>query len=213
MATLVRAPRETASWLWDFDDSVTPGLEAALTTAAQMSAVLLEHDLLEPSALEWGWFIPSLGGMAATTRIPIQGPLDDPGLPEHIRNMRPAGYAEATPGDILVSGSGTWFDADGKQHREHRLVELTVSPDPLDLSAQVAVFHDIWGKFDFKGRPHQQVYERNAPRLKSALQSLEALLGVAADPGEPTYFGSAEGYGIKDPDLIQGRGPDLTDLI
>ncbi|WP_326605047.1 hypothetical protein OG930_22890 [Streptomyces sp. NBC_01799] len=79
-----------------------------------MSAVLREHDLLEASALDWGWFISSPGGMAATTRIPVQGPLDDPELPLRLRSMRPAGFAGAEAGDILVSGSGIWLDADGK---------------------------------------------------------------------------------------------------
>ncbi|WP_392668305.1 hypothetical protein [Streptomyces sp. LN785] len=213
MSTLLRAPRECASWAWDLDEYAAPGLESALTTAERMSAVLREHDLLEASALEWGWFIPSLGGMAATTRIPVQGPLDDPKLPLRLRSMRPVDFVEAEPGDILLSGSGIWFDADGKPRHEHRLVELTVSPEPLGLSAEVAVFHDIWGRFDFRGLPHPEVHQRNAPRLAAALQALDALLGVAAEPGEPTYFGTADGYGIKTPDVIGGRGPDLTDLL
>jgi hypothetical protein len=213
MSTLMRAPRECASWFWDLDESATPGLEAALATAARMSAVLLEHHLLEPSALEWGWFIPQLGGMAATTRIPLQGPLDDAGLPQRVRDMRPAAFPDAELGDILISGSGSWLDTEGSRHSEHRLVELSVSPEPLGLSAEVAVFHDIWSPFDFKGFPHPEVHERNAPRLAAALQSLDVLLGVAAEPGEPTYFGSADGYGVKVPDVIDGRGPDLTDKL
>ena len=127
--------------------------------------------------------------------------------------MRPAGFAEAEAGDILVSGSGIWLDADGKPRHEHRLVALTVSPESLGLSAEVAVFHDIWGQFDYRGLPHPEIHQRNAPRLAAALQALDALLGVAAEPGEPTYFGTADGYGIKVPDVIGGRGPDLTDLI
>ncbi|MEU9148719.1 hypothetical protein [Streptomyces sp. NPDC048349] len=39
------------------------------------------------------------------------------------------------------------------------------------------------------------------------------MLGVAAEPGEPTYYGRAEGYGLKAPDIIDGRGPDLTDTV
>jgi hypothetical protein len=57
------------------------------------------------------------------------------------------------------------------------------------------------------------VYEHNAPRLAAALRRLDDVLGVAAEPGEPTYFGVAEGYGIKAPDIIDGLGPDLTDLM
>ncbi|WP_307714450.1 hypothetical protein [Streptomyces sp. V4I23] len=41
---------------------------------------------------------------------------------------------------------------------------------------------------------------------------MDGLLTVAAGPGEPTCFGTAEGHGIKAPDIIDGLGPDLTDL-
>ncbi|WP_254709411.1 hypothetical protein [Streptomyces lunaelactis] len=115
---------------------------------------------------------------------------------------------------ILEPGSlETRLDAEGKHHREHRLVELTVSPDSIGLSAEAAVFHDIWGEFDFRGYPHPDVRKRNAPRLAAALQALDSLLGVAAESGEATYFGRAEGYGIQVPDVLDGRGPDLTDLL
>jgi hypothetical protein len=36
---------------------------------------------------------------------------------------------------------------------------------------------------------------------------------VAPEPGDATYFGRAEGYGIEMPDLIDGKGPDLTDRL
>jgi hypothetical protein len=42
---------------------------------------------------------------------------------------------------------------------------------------------------------------------------LEELLGVVAEPGEPTYFGRAVGYGVMEPEVVDGRGPDLTDQI
>ncbi|MDX2908665.1 hypothetical protein [Streptomyces griseiscabiei] len=60
---------------------------------------------------------------------------------------------------------------------------------------------------------HRLVELLNAPRLSAALRSLDTFLGVPAEPGDPTYFGSAEGHGIKRPDVIDGRGPDLTDLL
>ena len=74
------------------------------------------------------------------------------------------------------------------------------------------MFHDIWGCCDFRGTQHPKVQKRNAPRLAAALQELESLLGTAAQQGDPTYFGQAEGYGIETPDLIDGRRPDLTDM-
>jgi hypothetical protein len=98
-------------------------------------------------------------------------------------------------------------------HCERDLVVLAVSPDSRHLWAEVAVFHDVWGYFDFAGTPHPDVQERNAPRLAAALRALDSLLGVVAEQGDPTYFGRAEGYGVETPDAIDGRGPDLTDLL
>ncbi|WP_326592241.1 hypothetical protein [Streptomyces sp. NBC_01294] len=37
------------------------------------------------------------------------------------------------------------------------------------------------------------------------------MLGAAAEAGEPTYYGRAEGCGLETPDLIDGHGQDLTD--
>ncbi|WP_234320889.1 hypothetical protein [Streptomyces katrae] len=85
-----------------------------------------------------------------------------------------------------------------------------VSPDEIGPWAELSVYHDVWGPCDFRGQPHPTVRARNAPRLAAALRELDALLGVGAEPGEPTHFGQAEGHGLKAPDLIDGRGPDLT---
>ncbi|MBT2509841.1 hypothetical protein J7I98_29040 [Streptomyces sp. ISL-98] len=210
----MRAPQECASWVWELDEFATPGLESALMTAARMSAVLRDHGLLEPSGLEWDWFIFGVGGLGLHTRLSLAGgAIDDARQAQRVVQCRPAGFPDAQVSDILVSGVGTWLDAEGKHRREHRLVELTVSPDSIGLSAEVAVFHDIWGEFDFRGQPHPDVCKRNAPRLAAALQALDSLLGVAAEPGEATYFGRAEGYGIQVPEVLDGRGPDLTDLL
>ncbi|WP_241838065.1 hypothetical protein [Streptomyces sp. CB03234] len=211
---LMRAPRECGSWFWDLDDVMAPGLDAALETAARMSAVLREHELLEPGSLEWNWFEVGQGGLGIHSRLDLTGrALDDAAVAAEMRACQPVGHPAAEMSSFTVVGSGTWFDADGKGHHEPRLVELTVSPDPVSVWAEVSVHHDVWGHCDFRGKPHPQVYTRNAPRLAAALSGLDALLGVAAEPGEPTYFGVAEGHGLKAPDIIDGLGPDLTDLL
>ncbi|KDN75105.1 hypothetical protein DF19_26510 [Streptomyces olindensis] len=209
----MRAPRECASWFWDLEDYAPPGLQSALTTAAKMSAVLRKHGLLEPDNLEWPWFIPGLGGAPVLTRLHLMRPLDDEQTIQRVQEMRPVGFPKAVEGDLLVAGSGVWLDEHGAPRREYRLVELTVSPEHLGLSAEVSVFHDVWGPFDFRGTPHPEVHRQNAPRLAAALKELEALLGVQAEPGEPTYFGRALGYGVDEPVVVDGRGPDLTDQL
>ncbi|MFD8632891.1 hypothetical protein [Streptomyces sp. NPDC059533] len=209
---LTRAPKECGSWFWDLDDVAEPGLESALRTAARMGAVLRKHALLEPASLAWHWFQVGKGGLGIHSRLDLgRRPLDDPALPDALRACRPSGHPRAEMGGLLVLGSGAWFDANGTRHDEYRLVELMVSPDEIGPSAELSVHHDVWGRCDFRGDPHPAVHAANAPRLTSALQELDQLLGVDAEPGEPTYYGQAEGYGLRAPDIIDGRGPDLTD--
>ncbi|MEU6014601.1 hypothetical protein ABZ826_11240 [Streptomyces sp. NPDC047515] len=213
MSILMRAPEECASWEWELDDFAPPGLNSALMTATRMSELLRGHDLLEPHSLEWMWIVYGVGGVGVTTRLSVMGRLDEAELAQRIRRSHPSGFPDAEVGAISVSGRGMWLDAEGKERHESDLLALTVSPDELHLSAEVAVFHDIWGHFDFRGIPHPGIQKRNAPRLAAALHALDALLGTTAEAGDPTYFGHAEGYGIEMPDMIDGRGPDLTDRL
>ncbi|WP_211279172.1 hypothetical protein [Streptomyces longwoodensis] len=213
MSVLMRAPRECASWFWDLEDYAPPGLRSALTVAARMSAVLQKHDLLQPTTLEWFWLVPDMGGAVGKSSVGLLRPLDDEWTSRRVEELRPVAFPEAETSGLRVVGTGVWSDADGVQHREERLVELTVSSEPLGLSADVSVFHDVWGPFDFRGLPHPEVHRNNAPRLAAALKELEVLLGVPAEPGEATYFGTAVGYGVMEPDVVDGRGPDLTDQL
>ncbi|MER5436935.1 hypothetical protein [Streptomyces sp. NPDC002588] len=213
MSILMRAPRECASWFWDLEDHAPPGLRSALDTAARMSAILQKHELLQPTMLEWFWLVPEMGGAVGKASLGLMRPLDDEWTVRRVEGLRPVAFPEAEFSGFLVAGAGVWFDEDGARHREDRLVELTVSSEPLGLSADVSVFHDIWGPFDFRGAPHPETQRRNAPRLAAALMELDSLLGIEAEPGEPTYFGRAAGYGVMEPDVVDGRGPDLTDLL
>ncbi|MEU6680981.1 hypothetical protein [Streptomyces sp. NPDC046925] len=148
-----------------------------------------------------------------TTRLSVNRRLDHAELVDRVRQSRPAGFPDARVGAISVVGPGMWFDAEGTERLEPDLVSLSVSPDDLYLAADVSLHHDIWGYCNFKGVPHPDIQRRNAPRLAAALQALDELLGTTAQPGEPTYFGHADGYGASMPDLIDGLGPDLTDKL
>jgi hypothetical protein len=209
----MRAPEECASWEWELNDFAQPGLDSALMVAARMSEVLREHGLLEPSRITWDWTVFGRGSTGVGSSVTLWGAVDGSELAQKVRAVQPLGLPEAEPGVLVVTGAGTWLDAEGEARSEPGLVELTVYPDERNLAAEVAVFHDVWGYCDFTGVPHPEVHDRNAPRLAAALRELSALLGVPAQPGDPTYFGHAEGYGMVAPDLIDGRGPDLTDKL
>lgn len=214
MSILMRAPQASGSWFWDLEDVTQPGLESALDTAARISSALQEYELLEPSSLEWSWFEVGKGGLGIHSRLDVTGiPLDDKAVGKEVLSCRPIGHPRAEMSAINVVGAGSWFDEKGNRHRELRLVELSISPDSIGPSVELSVHHDIWSDCDFQGKPHPDVYSNNAPRLAAALRNLDELLGIAAEPGEATYFGVAEGFGLRATDIIDGMGPDLTDLL
>lgn len=211
MSTLMRSPRECGSWFWDLEEVAEPGLNAALAAAAQMCDVLSRLDLLVPARIEYKWFVPHVGATGISSSVTLSTPLGDPRLAERVIGSRPSAFPDAEISDVHVIGSGTWVDASGKNRREPRLIDVSVSPSPLSLSAEMSVHHDIWAWYDFAGQPHPEVYRRNAPRLTTALQELNTALGVDPEPGEPTYFGAATAEGIATPDADDdGLGPDLT---
>lgn len=214
MSTLMRAPRECGSWFWDLEETGPPGLEPALSTAARMTEILERHDLLTPHKIEYDWYVLDSGGIGIRSQLALTVPLGDSRLPDRVRSSRPSGHPNAEVDDIHVLGSGIWLDADGERRREPGLIDLSVSPASVGLSATLSVHHDIWGWFDFSGRPHPEVYQHNAPRLSAALQELNSALGVQGEPGEVTYFGFATEYGIGTPDaLADGIGPNVTDRL
>ncbi|MDX3580233.1 hypothetical protein [Streptomyces europaeiscabiei] len=214
MSTLMRAPRECGSWFWDLDEVAAPGLESALTTAGRMSEVLVRLELLTPAKLEYGWYVLDLGSTGITSSLELTTPLGDPSLAGRLLGSRPTAFPTAEIDDLHVIGTGTWIDEAGKARQEPRLIDLSVSPGPTGLSAELSVHHDIWGWYDFSGRPHPDVHRHNAPRLASALKELSSLLGVSPEPGEPTYFGSATPEGLATPEAYEdGMGPDLTSRL
>ncbi|MFF4797229.1 hypothetical protein ACFY1U_02315 [Streptomyces sp. NPDC001351] len=212
MSTLMRAPRARGSWFWDLYEFDEPSLESTFSLAARMSDVLTRYELLTPVQLEYTWNIMGAGTTGITTTLELTKPLlQDPGLSERVRGSRPAAHPAAGITDFDVLGTGTWIDEGGHARSEYRLVDLSLSAAPTGLSAELSVHHDIWGRYDFTGRPHPEIYQNNAPRLTAALKDLTALLGIAPEPGEPTYFGTATVDGLAEPDADEsGLGPDLT---
>ncbi|MFD5131559.1 hypothetical protein [Streptomyces olindensis] len=214
MSRLMRAPRECGSWFWDLDEIAEPGLESALAIAARMSDVLIRLELLKPAKLEYGWYVLDSGTTGISCSLELSVPLGDPSLPDRLLGSRPAAFPTAQIDDVHIIGPGAWIDATGKAHLEPRLIDLSVSPAPTGPAAELSVHHDIWGWYDFSGRPHPEVCRNNAPRLATALQELASAFGVAPEPGEPTYFGTATADGIATPEAYDdGMGPDLTSRL
>ncbi|SFX90628.1 hypothetical protein OH786_14930 [Streptomyces atratus] len=214
MSTLKRAPRECGSWRWDLYDTAAPGLESALSVAARMCDVLARVELLAPIELKYSWYVLDVGPTGITSTLELTRPLGEPSVPSRVRGSRPSAYPSADIADINVIGPGTWIDAVRQPRKEPQLVGLSLSTAPTGLSAELSVHHDIWGWYDFAGRPHPEVYRNNAPRLTAALEELVTLLDAPPEPGEPTYFGAATPEGLATPDAYEdGLGPDLTSRL
>lgn len=220
MPTLMRAPKQVGSWYWDLEE-ITPNgtdselIAATLAAAAEFAEILKGYGLLNVNKIEYSWNVPNhrWTSLRSALFVPVT-PLNDPKLLEMMLGSQPSAFPDAPIDDFYISGTGTWFNSDGEPRREPELINLSLSPSSLGISAELNVHHDVWGWFDFSGRPHPEVYNRNAPRLAEALQDITSHFGVEPETGDPTYFGSAVGFGISTVDAdADGMGLDVTDHL
>jgi hypothetical protein len=180
-------------------------LTQTLATASKMANILGEFGLLRPGGLEYRWHVTGTGPIGIVTRLVfMRNPLADADLADRILASRPVGYPKAHPFELEIIGIGTWIDEVGEEHDEVGLVNLTVPAEPSSEFAELTVHHDIWSFHAFDGKPHPEIYRRNAPRLTEALKKLNDLMGFEAKVGSGTMFGEAEGLGIR----LENSGPD-----
>lgn len=222
----MRAPRECGSWTWWPGERAAGPVEQA-ATAARLAAVTAARGLLEPGrvACRWelvegvegvelvevaeSWIVPG-----AWTTVDVAGSIEPRDLVARLTAARPQEVAEgARIGELVVTGTGVWFDENGESHSEPGLLQLTVETALDDPSVGVEVYHDVWMSHDFRGAPHPEVYARNAPRLTEALAEIGDLLGTEAEPGEATYFGHAVDLGVENAADDDDVPLDVTDLI
>lgn len=211
--TLLRAPRDIASWMW-FPRHLESSLPAQYALAARIAEVTARHGLLAVPRIISAWRLGGVVMPQAQSTMQPTGPLDDPATLAAVAAARPSGLPEsAQPGAMELIGPGTWLDADGAAHAEDSLVRITVDLPPGDAWVQLEVFHDVWMPCDFTGRPHPRIHERNAPRLAAAITDINTLLAAEAEPGEHTYFGHAVDLGVQNSVDDDGQPIDVTDLI
>ncbi|MFW6640707.1 hypothetical protein ACOALZ_11785 [Nocardiopsis algeriensis] len=217
MSTPLRAPEAVGSWTWFFGTGGRAEISDCLTVLDTAAEVLERHGLLIAEAVEVCWEHPRGDNRPDTFRtVEATGPLSSPECTRRLLNSCPHDAPGARMKLLRVHGRGEWVDASGATRSEPDLVVLEAMPLFDDVSVEVAVHHDVWAHHAFSGEPHPEVHSANAPRLAAALKELETTLRAETEPGEPTYFGAVDGYGIRAPEpyeIVDGRAPDLTDKI
>ncbi|MDA2810518.1 hypothetical protein O4J56_07700 [Nocardiopsis sp. RSe5-2] len=219
MGGLLRAPEPAGSWEWFFDTGkVEAGFADSLSMLAVVAGVIRRHGLLTVDAVEICWEYPRGRRRPRDWRtVPVCGAVDSSECAESLLATRPdsdPAYAELLL--LQAHGSGTWIDAQGGAHTESDLLLVETMPLDEKVAVDVSVYHDIWAPHAFNGAPHPELHAANAPRLAAALKEIESTLQTPINPGEVTYFGAVEGYGIVEPepdDLDDGWDIDRTDQI
>lgn len=217
MGGLLRAPEPAGSWTWFIDRGEKEQVAELLPALEVVVGILRRHGLLEVEAIEVRWRHPRGRRRPDDWRtVPVRGAIDTPECAESLLATRPQGASDAEILLLRAHGAGTWIDAQGNTQAEADLVVADAMVVSEDIAVEVAVHHDVWASYSFSGVPQPEVHAANAPRLAAALKEIESTLDAYTEPGEPTYFGAVEGYGISDPEpfeIVDGRALDRTDQI
>jgi hypothetical protein len=209
---LFRAPIEVGSWSWDIDFQGWPKVDDLLSCLGETVPVLEEEELLRVSDVSVRW--RGKGGEGVKINYPVGSVVNESGALEPVHVELPSGISDPVVSTIDLIGPGVWFHEDGGRHETNQLVVVFVTSAPGAIGFVLQVHHDIWSSYAFDGTPHSTIREKNAPRLARAIEGIEEVFRIEAEPGEPTYFGTSDRYGVRDPrpeEIFDGRGPDKTE--
>ncbi|MDA0563779.1 hypothetical protein LG943_05475 [Streptomonospora sp. S1-112] len=194
----VRSPIATWTWLLDHDVDAD-GLDVGAPIALTVADTLEKSGLLVLDHVDVEWHSLTTGLVRSRTRI--RAPFRE--TPEEfaadIWKSRPAGHPDAIPSYLHMRGRGYWVTPADTLREEPDICSATLAVYDSATMLSVGVHHDIWSPRDFRGRPHPEVSERNAPRLEKALRDLETALGARLDADEPdeaTAYAEPCGYGV-----------------
>lgn len=116
-------------------------------------------------------------------------------------------------GTLEISGK-TLVEAATEDRALDGVLGLSVAAESYGSSISVWTLSDVWLLYDLNGRPQPIVSSFNAPRLESALEEIERVVGVAA-VGEDTRFADRDGYTLRNRRVhgnVYGEVLDLQDM-
>lgn len=216
MTRLLRSPSGVASWDWVVEERFTDHIGFGVRCTVTVARILEEFDLLKLSEVCVRWHRDGQGSVGLESVIWVHegGGVAPEYIVQRIWDSRPAAYPDSTVGSIRISGPGSWRNSDGEDNSEPQLIWMTCMPTDTEVWFEITVCHDIWAEYDFFGNAHKVVYDYNAPRLASALKSIEEELGVEIEEGDPTFYASPKKYGVvSHPGEAPGRGFDSSSLL
>ncbi|MFE3446532.1 hypothetical protein ACFXNW_26175 [Nocardia sp. NPDC059180] len=209
----LRAPAFSFGWTW-WPTDVGEGVAAQFELAARLAACAERHGVLSPSQVSCRWLVEDQMVPGAHSAVAVAGDLADRALPTLLESARPAEVpAHASIGALTVTGPGTRVDASGTPHTEDDLLRLGVDLTGAEPMVDLEVYHDIWLTNDFRGRPQPEIHRGNAPRLAATLAGFDTMLGVAAEPGPPSTFGTPQPRGIEPPLDEDGEPMDVSEWL
>ena len=116
-------------------------------------------------------------------------------------------------GTLGISGK-TLVEAATDERALDGVLGVSVAAESFGSSISVWTLSDVWLLYDLNGRPQPIVSSFNAPRLESALEEIERVVGVAA-VGEDTRFAHRDGYTLRNRRVhgnVHGEVLDLQDM-
>ncbi|MFE6307463.1 hypothetical protein [Nocardiopsis sp. NPDC057823] len=211
----MRAPVPVASWSWTLEGPEgTDGLTAGAPAVLKVSDILQAHDLLYLQKIEVDWFEFGIGNTGFRSTILHCQDMTTEKLKEKTLESQPRSRPNSYPETLRIIGPGNWITPEGKKRGEPELLVASIDIATEDTQVEVSVYHDIWASNDFFGNPHHETYNANAPRLERALENIEKILGVEAEAGDPTYFGTSLRHGVESPrGGVSKSGLDVTDRL
>ncbi len=113
-------------------------------------------------------------------------------------------------GRIAVQGSSVVHAPSGERRTLPGVLGIDCALRSFGTALTVWTRADVWLPFALTARPQAAVASLNAPRLRAALEAIEAIVGQPGY-GEDTRFAHIDGYELRNHE-VRGEVLDLQDM-